>query len=120
MKLMEKNKNFVVKDPTKAHLFYLPFSSLKLRNTTSHERNPTSRKDLEHRLKDYASLIAGKYPFWNRTNGADHFLVACHDWVRLLSIHIGNEPNVQRTVRMKFVCLLNKRTRTRSFVRLVK
>ncbi|KAM0020752.1 putative xylogalacturonan beta-1,3-xylosyltransferase [Helianthus debilis subsp. tardiflorus] len=91
MKLMEKNKNFVVKDPTKAHLFYLPFSSLKLRNTTSHERMPTSRKDLERRLKDYASLIAGKHPFWNRTNGADHFLVACHDWaMKLTNNHMGN------------------------------
>ncbi|KAG6490588.1 hypothetical protein ZIOFF_051888 [Zingiber officinale] len=42
MKLMEGNKNFVVKDPKKAHLFYLPYSA--------------------HR-------------------GADHFLVACHDWL---------------------------------------
>ncbi|KAJ1437986.1 Exostosin-like [Sesbania bispinosa] len=43
MKLMEENKHFVVKDPAKAHLFYMPFSS-------------------------------------RRTGGADHFLVACHDW----------------------------------------
>lgn len=84
MKLMEKNKQFVVKDPKKAHLFYLPFSSLKLRNT-SQEQNPRTQKDLEQHLKDYTSLIAQKYPFWNRTNGSDHFLVACHDWVCLLS-----------------------------------
>ncbi|KAJ0724188.1 putative xylogalacturonan beta-1,3-xylosyltransferase [Helianthus annuus] len=90
MKLMEKNRNYVVKDPRKAHLFYLPFSSLKLRNT-SQERTPTSRKDLEQHLKDYASLIARKYPFWNRTNGADHFLVACHDWaMELTKDHMGN------------------------------
>ncbi|XP_021276434.1 uncharacterized protein LOC110410860 isoform X2 [Herrania umbratica] len=25
-------------------------------------------------------MIAAKHPFWNRTGGADHFLVACHDW----------------------------------------
>ncbi|KAI3814524.1 hypothetical protein L1987_14164 [Smallanthus sonchifolius] len=90
MKLMEKNRKFVVRDPRKAHLFYLPFSSLKLRNT-SQERTPVSRKDLELHLKNYTGLIAGKYPFWNRTNGSDHFLVACHDWaMKLTKDPMGN------------------------------
>ncbi|PWA70764.1 exostosin-like protein [Artemisia annua] len=90
MKLLEINRNFVVKDPKKAHLFYLPFSSLKLRNT-SNEQNPLSQKDLVQHLKNYKSLIASKYPFWNRTNGADHFLVACHDWaMKLTRDHMGN------------------------------
>lgn len=87
MKLLEKNRNFVVKDPKKAHLFYLPFSSLKLRNT-SNEQNPLSQKDLVQRLEKYKSLIASKYPFWNRTNGADHFLVACHDWVCSMLMYV--------------------------------
>lgn len=90
MKLMERNRNFVVKDPKKAHLFYLPFSSLKLR-LTSQEHTPQSRKSLELILKNYTILIARKYPFWNRTNGADHFLVACHDWaMKLTRDHMGN------------------------------
>ncbi|KDO79817.1 hypothetical protein CISIN_1g025504mg [Citrus sinensis] len=25
-------------------------------------------------------MISAKHNFWNRTEGADHFLVACHDW----------------------------------------
>ncbi|KAK6944935.1 Exostosin, GT47 domain [Dillenia turbinata] len=33
MKLMEGNKKFVVKDPRKAHLFYMPFSSRMLEHT---------------------------------------------------------------------------------------
>ncbi|KAL9324664.1 hypothetical protein ACSQ67_009521 [Phaseolus vulgaris] len=74
MKLMEGNKRFIVKDPRKAHLFYLPFSSQILRITLP------KQKQMEQYLEKYVDLIAGKYRFWNRTGGADHFLVACHDW----------------------------------------
>ncbi|KAK7245436.1 hypothetical protein RIF29_40282 [Crotalaria pallida] len=78
MKLMEGNKRFVVRDPKKAHLFYLPFSSQMLRVTLS-EQNLRG-KHMEQYLERYVELIARKYRFWNRTEGADHFLVACHDW----------------------------------------
>ncbi|KAL2605944.1 hypothetical protein AAZV13_09G155200 [Glycine max] len=74
MKLMEGNKRFIVRDPQKAHLFYLPFSSQMLRVTLS------NRKQMKQHLEKYVELIAGRYCFWNRTDGADHFLVACHDW----------------------------------------
>ncbi|KAK6151830.1 hypothetical protein DH2020_014465 [Rehmannia glutinosa] len=79
MKLMERNKKFVVKEPKKAHLFYLPFSSVKLRN----ELNGSgfgNQKDVEYYLKNYTDIIATKYRFWNRRGGQDHFFVACHDW----------------------------------------
>ncbi|KAJ6698017.1 EXOSTOSIN HEPARAN SULFATE GLYCOSYLTRANSFERASE -RELATED [Salix purpurea] len=79
MKLLEGNKKFVTKDSRKAHLFYLPFSSrnleIKLYVPDSH-----SHKNLIKYLKNYLDMISAKYPFWNRTQGADHFLVACHDW----------------------------------------
>lgn len=35
---------------------------------------------MEQYLERYVELIAKKYRFWNRTEGADHFFVACHDW----------------------------------------
>ncbi|KAL2346938.1 hypothetical protein Fmac_000938 [Flemingia macrophylla] len=38
------------------------------------------KRNLIQYLKNYVDLIAGKHHFWNRTGGADHFLVACHDW----------------------------------------
>ncbi|XP_019199778.1 PREDICTED: probable glycosyltransferase At3g07620 isoform X1 [Ipomoea nil] len=79
MKLMEVNKQFVVRDPKKAHLFYLPFSSLKLRDSLRGQKR-FSQKRIEYLLSDYINLIARKHRFWNRTKGADHFLVACHDW----------------------------------------
>ncbi|KAL1333499.1 hypothetical protein HN51_062331 [Arachis hypogaea] len=79
MKLMEGNKQFVTKDPEKAHLFYLPYSArqmeLALYVPGSHNLKPLSLF-----LRDYVNKIAAKYPFWNRTLGSDHFLVACHDW----------------------------------------
>ncbi|TKY44587.1 glycosyltransferase protein [Spatholobus suberectus] len=74
MKLMEGNKRFTVRDPRKAHLFYLPFSSQMLRVTLS------NGKQMEQYLEKYMELIAGRYHFWNSTGGADHFFVACHDW----------------------------------------
>ncbi|KAK1417352.1 hypothetical protein QVD17_26479 [Tagetes erecta] len=79
MKLMESNKRFVVKDPRKAHLYYMPFSARMLEHTL-YVRNSHNRTNLRQFLKIYAEKIASKYPFWNRTGGADHFLVACHDW----------------------------------------
>ncbi|PWA70765.1 exostosin family protein [Artemisia annua] len=79
MKLMENNKKFVVKDPKKAHLFYMPFSSRMLEHKL-YVRNSHNRTNLRDFLKIYAEKLAAKYPFWNRTGGADHFLVACHDW----------------------------------------
>ncbi|KAL7168093.1 hypothetical protein ACSBR2_038523 [Camellia fascicularis] len=79
MKLIEGNKQFVARDPRKAHLFYLPFSSQKLRSTL-HQDIHANRQDMEKYLKNYTDIIAKKYRFWNRARGADHFLVACHDW----------------------------------------
>lgn len=79
MKLMQGNKRFVVKDPRRAHLFYMPFSSRMLEYTL-YVRNSHNRTNLRQFLKDYTENIAAKYPYFNRTGGADHFLVACHDW----------------------------------------
>ncbi|XP_068638007.1 probable glycosyltransferase At3g07620 [Aristolochia californica] len=86
MKLMERNRHFTVKDPRKAHLFYLPFSTRMLQLTlyVSHSRN---RKYLADYLQNYVDRLAAKYPFWNRTRGADHFLVACHDWASYETRH---------------------------------
>lgn len=92
MKLMERNKKFVVKNPKKAHLFYMPFSSRMLK-TTLYMPNSNNRTNLRQYLKNYSEKIAARYPYWNRTGGADHFLVACHDTVTcygicLLSYHL--------------------------------
>lgn len=100
MKLIEGNKQFVVRDPRKAHLFYLSFSS-KMMRTVLYERNSSGPRDLEKYLKKHVGLIARKFRFWNRTGGADHFLVACHDWVQFpCIIHI-------QILRLYIICKWN-------------
>ncbi|KAL6985435.1 hypothetical protein U1Q18_018809 [Sarracenia purpurea var. burkii] len=79
MKLLKANKKFVTKSPRKAHLFYLPFSS-KMLEETLYVPNSHNRTNLILHLKNYLDMIVARYSFWNRTGGADHFLVACHDW----------------------------------------
>ncbi|KAF6164191.1 hypothetical protein GIB67_010161 [Kingdonia uniflora] len=79
MKLMQENKKFLVKDPKKAHIFYMPFSTRML-EFSLYVRNSHNRTNLAEYLKNYTNMIAAKYSFWNRTGGADHFFVACHDW----------------------------------------
>ncbi|XP_027085561.2 probable glycosyltransferase At5g03795 isoform X1 [Coffea arabica] len=79
LKLMESNKQYATDDPAKAHLFYLPFSS-RLLQLTLYVRHSHSRNNLIEYMKRYVGMLGQKYPFWNRTNGEDHFLAACHDW----------------------------------------
>ncbi|XP_022865337.1 probable glycosyltransferase At5g03795 isoform X1 [Olea europaea var. sylvestris] len=79
MKLLKANKHFVTKNPKRAHLFYLPFSSRAL-ELTLYVPNSHNRKNMLQCLSNYVDVITTKHRFWNRTGGADHFLVACHDW----------------------------------------
>ncbi|XP_020688414.1 probable glycosyltransferase At3g07620 [Dendrobium catenatum] len=79
MKLLQSDKHFVVRDHKKAHLFYMPFSS-RLLQLALYDRTSHSHRNLAQHLKNYVELIAAKYPYWNRTGGADHFAAACHDW----------------------------------------
>ncbi|CAH9136392.1 unnamed protein product [Cuscuta epithymum] len=79
MKQLIANTNFVTTDPRKAHLFYLPFSSHNLERSLYVPDSHSFTNIIEY-LNSYVHLIRGKHPFWNRTCGADHFLVACHDW----------------------------------------
>ncbi|KAL8255882.1 hypothetical protein R6Q59_030949 [Mikania micrantha] len=79
MKNMKASQHFVTKQPKQAHLFYIPFSSRMLEEKL-YVPDSHSHKNMVRYLKNYLDLIAGKYNFWNRTGGSDHFFVACHDW----------------------------------------
>ncbi|KAL1552254.1 putative glycosyltransferase [Salvia divinorum] len=65
--------------PEQAHLYFMPFSVAwmvrYLYTPDSHNITP-----LQEFVSDYVELISTKHPFWNRTQGADHFMLSCHDW----------------------------------------
>ncbi|KAK2415883.1 lactose synthase [Trifolium repens] len=65
--------HFITNDPTEADLFFMPFSIASLR----HDRR-VGVGGIKDFIRDYVQNIIHKYPYWNRTGGADHFYVACH------------------------------------------
>ncbi|KAF6164057.1 hypothetical protein GIB67_037466 [Kingdonia uniflora] len=77
--LMEINDKFRTKDPDEAHVYFLPFSVVMIIEYLFH---PIIRDKavLERTIGDYVRIISEKYPYWNRSLGADHFMLSCHDW----------------------------------------
>ncbi|KAK1264113.1 putative glycosyltransferase [Acorus gramineus] len=65
--------HFITKDPTKADLFFLPFSIARLRHDSR-----VGVRGIPDFIRNYVSKIRQNYPYWNRSDGADHFYVACH------------------------------------------
>ncbi|KAB5512213.1 hypothetical protein DKX38_029241 [Salix brachista] len=65
--------HFITKNPAKADLFFLPFSISRLRHDPR-----IGVGGIQDFIRDYILNISRKYPFWNRTGGADHFYAACH------------------------------------------
>ncbi|PAN04420.1 hypothetical protein PAHAL_1G065600 [Panicum hallii] len=68
-----RESRFRTDDPDQAHLFFVPISPHKMRG------RGTSYENMTVIVKDYVEGLINKYPYWNRTLGADHFFVTCHD-----------------------------------------
>lgn len=81
IKSIKRANGHVVKDPAKAHMFFLPYSVQHM-VTHLYVPNTHSMLPLATFIKNYVNSLAARYPFWNRTQGADHFYVSCHDWVK--------------------------------------
>lgn len=81
--LIEKNTRFRTYNPDEAHVYFLPFSVVKI---LEHLFHPIRRDKavLERVIGDYVRIISTKYPYWNRSLGADHLMLSCHDWVHIL------------------------------------
>ncbi|KAI4350351.1 hypothetical protein L6164_004813 [Bauhinia variegata] len=65
--------HFITEDPTRADLFFLPFSIARMRHDPRIGVN-----GIQDFIRDYILNISRNYPYWNLTGGADHFYVACH------------------------------------------
>ncbi|KAK4594198.1 hypothetical protein RGQ29_018043 [Quercus rubra] len=79
LSLMETDTKFQTWDPDEAHVFFLPFSVVMIIALLF---DPIIRDKavLERTIVGYVNLIAHRYPYWNRSLGADHFMLSCHDW----------------------------------------
>ncbi|PON95160.1 Exostosin-like [Trema orientale] len=77
---MEKENMYRTRDPNEALVFFLPFSVVMMVQylyvPDSHSMDSIGRA-----VSDYVRVVSNRHPFWNRSLGADHFMLSCHDWV---------------------------------------
>ncbi|XVF35621.1 hypothetical protein REPUB_Repub18cG0161800 [Reevesia pubescens] len=71
---------FLARHPDEALAFFLPVSIVNIVEYVYRPYVDYSRKRLQNVVKDYIDIVSARYPYWNRSNGADHFLISCHDW----------------------------------------
>ncbi|CAN6171217.1 unnamed protein product [Urochloa humidicola] len=76
---MEMESRLRTRDPDQAHAFFLPFSVVKIVKMI-YEPNSHDMGPLKRTVSDYIGVLSAKYPYWNRSLGADHFMLSCHDW----------------------------------------
>ncbi|XP_024028618.1 probable glycosyltransferase At3g07620 [Morus notabilis] len=79
LSFMETDIHFRTWDPDEAHVYFLPFSVVMM---VKYLFDPIIRDKavLQRTVVDYVQTISHKYPHWNRSLGADHFMLSCHDW----------------------------------------
>nr|XP_043626092.1 probable glycosyltransferase At5g20260 [Erigeron canadensis] len=97
--LERKAHPVLAKHPDEAHAFFIPIS---VTNIVQYLYTPSKTFDFLPRMQaiveDYIGVIAERYPYWNRSNGADHFYVACHDWGPFVSQ--GNPKLFENLIRV--------------------
>ncbi|KAK9126531.1 hypothetical protein Scep_015377 [Stephania cephalantha] len=76
---LEADNKFRTQNHEEAHVFFLPFSVYNMVQYIW-ERGSYDSSPFDRTINDYINVIAEKYPYWNRSRGADHSMVACHDW----------------------------------------
>lgn len=88
---------FSAKDPDEALAFFLPVSVVNIVRYVYRPYTTYSRVRLQNVIEDFIGIISKRYPYWKRSNGADHFLVSCHDWVCHF-LKISNNPIISKPI----------------------
>jgi xylogalacturonan beta-1,3-xylosyltransferase len=91
---------FLARNPSEANVFFLPISVTNIVGYVYRRDVQDYWGPLRRLVADYVDVIKEKHPYWNRSTGADHLFVACHDWVILLSFVFS----------FSFICLLEVHT----------
>nr|XP_009802047.1 PREDICTED: probable glycosyltransferase At5g20260 [Nicotiana sylvestris] len=71
---------FLTNSPENATAFFLSISIAKAVKYVYNPRCSCGSRWLQNIFVDYVNVVSNKYPYWSRSNGADHFYVSCHDW----------------------------------------
>ncbi|KAK8935714.1 putative glycosyltransferase [Platanthera zijinensis] len=102
---MEDRRNpFRARRPDEAHVFLLPLSVVNIvEYVYKHRVVEDYWGPLRRLIADYIAVIASKHPYWNRTMGADHLIISCHDWAPYLS---GADPDLYRN-SIRAICNAN-------------
>ncbi|KAI5669572.1 hypothetical protein M9H77_19425 [Catharanthus roseus] len=79
--LEDENSPFIAHHPDEALAFFFPVSVTEIRLNLYLPAGDYDRGRLQRVFTDYVYVLSNKYQYWNRSNGADHFFVGCHDWV---------------------------------------
>ncbi|PIA51006.1 hypothetical protein AQUCO_01100072v1 [Aquilegia coerulea] len=74
-----ENTKFKTRDARYAHVYFMPFS-VSMMVKYLYKPNSFDKSPLLRFVSDYIRVISTKYPFWNKTQGANHFMLSCHDW----------------------------------------
>ncbi|GLT69956.1 hypothetical protein SLA2020_420650 [Shorea laevis] len=106
--LTSADSPFLARHPDEALAFFLPVSIVNIVCFVYRPYTNYSRDSLQNIVKDYITLVAGRYPYFNRSSGVDHFLVSCHDWAPGVSapipsfLRISSEFSAMPTHRRDF------------------
>ncbi|KAL6132435.1 hypothetical protein ACLB2K_064678 [Fragaria x ananassa] len=94
---------FMAKHPDEAHAFFLPLSVSKITDFLFRPHHETFFHRLDRIFTDYIYVVQEKYSYWNRSGGADHFMVSCHDWASLIQ---RDDPKPYKNL-IKVLCNAN-------------
>ncbi|OIT02334.1 PREDICTED: probable glycosyltransferase At3g42180 [Nicotiana attenuata] len=99
METEKARPNFLASHPDEAHAFFIPISVVYIvEYLFIPGTNHIFRAKLQRVVEDYIHVISNKYPYWNRSNGADHFILSCHDWAPEISS--GNPKLFKNLIRV--------------------